>query len=659
MKHSNSMKKSAQGDYSNRFKAKLALQASTSEAIEKLSDEYSIPASKIEGWVREVEERAELLFVGTQASNETKAIHNYAALLRTTLEASPNGILVTDLNRNIITYNQKCVEMWEVPERIIAEGKMEEMVAYISRRVKDPEGFEEGIKNLYVHPDETINDIIELKNGQVFERHSEPYQVEGKTVGRVTNFVDITEFKQTEEKLAQYGNLLHSINTNLNEGILRSTPDDGLVYVNDAFIRMFGYDSKEEVLKTNPTDFYANEENRWQVIKKLKKENGIHNEEVLFRRKDGSTFWGLENSTMVESNGDKYIDAVVTDIDSRKKAEEELRKSEEKYRTILKNIEEGYFETNLAGDFTFFNRTLVEMIGYPADELIGKNNREYMDGENAQKVYETFNRVYQTGKPEHGFDWQLICGDGSLIFVEASVTLRKDEGGNPIGFSGMVRNVTDRKQKEKQIRNSLKEKEVLLGEIHHRVKNNLAVISGLLYLQADITQDENAQKALMQSQNRINSMALIHELLYDNQTFSSLNPRVYIEQLVEHISSNLRSRESSIKTEIKAENFDLEMSTAIPCALIINELITNAYKYAFTGLDEGTVWVHFQKTGDENYQLIVADNGKGLPADFSIEDSSNHSLGLSLVKTLTRQLKGELSVENGKGTTFTITFSAA
>lgn len=659
MKHSNSMKKSGQGDYSNRFKAKLALQASNSEAIEKLSDEYSIPVSQIEEWVREVEERAELLFVGTQGSNETKAIHNYAALLRTTLEASPNGILVTDLNRNIITYNQKCVEMWEVPERIIAEGKMEEMVAYISRWVKDPEGFEEGIKNLYVHPDETINDIIEFKNGQVFERHSEPYQVEGKTVGRVTNFVDITEFKQTEEKLAQYGNLLHSINTNLNEGILRSTPDDGLVYVNDAFVRMFGYDSKEEVLKTNPADFYASEENRWQVIKKLKKENGIHNEEVLFRRKDGTTFWGFENSTMGESNGEKYIDAVITDIDSRKKAEEELRKSEEKYRTILKNIEEGYFETNLAGDFTFFNRTLVEMIGYPADELIGKNNREYMDEENAQKVYETFNRVYQTGKPEHGFDWQLICGDGSLIFVEASVTLRKDEDGYPIGFSGMIRNVTDRKQKEKQIRNSLKEKEVLLGEIHHRVKNNLAVISGLLYLQADITQDENAHKALMQSQSRINSMALIHELLYDNQTFSSLNPRVYIEQLVEHISSNLRSRDSSIKTEIKAENFDLEMSTAIPCALIINELITNAYKYAFTGLDEGTVWVHFKKTGDENYQLIVADNGKGLPADFSIEDSSNHSLGLSLVKTLTRQLKGELSVENGNGTTFMITFSAA
>lgn len=649
------MKKSFQGEYSNRFKAKLALQANDEARVQQLSKKYSIPVSTIKGWTKQLEERAELLFIGQKASNQTEAIHSYAALLRTTLEASPNGILVTDLNRKVITYNQKCVEMWELPEKIAVEGSIKIAMEHIIQLLKFPEDFQKQVDLLYENPEMRINDILELNDGRYFERYSVPYRVGDEIIGRVTNFVDITEYKETEDKLSRFANLLNSINTNVNEGILRSTPDEGLVYVNDAFVDMFGYGSKEEVLAIDPAKFYADVDIRGKLVEKLK-EGPFKNEEMLFKRKDGSTFWGLENSTMVEGDGQKYIDGVVSDIDNWKKAEQSLRKSEEKYRTILTNIEEGYFETNIAGDFTFFNATLVEMLGYEADDLLGKNNREYMDEANAQKVYTTFNRVYETGRSERGFGWKLICNGGSSLSVEASVTLRKDVDGNPIGFSGMVRDVTERKRKEKQIRESLREKEVLLGEIHHRVKNNLAVISGLLYLQADKTEDENARKALMQSQNRINSIALIHELLYDNQTFSSLNPNEYIKQLVEHISVNLSGGESNIHTNIEAENFDLEMRTAIPCALIINELITNAYKYAFKEKGQGTVNISFNKSPNGIYKLTVTDDGVGLPDNFNIEDNSKHSLGLSLVKTLTRQLQGELSFKNGSGATFIITF---
>jgi len=237
--------------------------------------------------------------------------------------------------------------------------------------------------------------------------------------------------------------------------------------------------------------------------------------------------------------------------------------------------------------------------------------------------------------------------------------LRKDSEGNPLGFSGMVRDISERKEKEKQIRDALKEKEVLLEEIHHRVKNNLAVISGLLYLQSERTTDEIAANALMQSQHRINSMALIHELLYDNKTFSSINPDEYIRQLVEHISDNLKTEAASITTKIEAENFDLEMNTAIPCALIINELITNAYKYAFKGRDEGTINIGFHKNADGDYKLTVADDGVGLPEDFALTNTAQHGLGLSLVKTLSRQLKGELDFKSENGARFIITFSGA
>jgi PAS domain S-box-containing protein len=645
--------------YSNRFKAKVALKAHDEDTIQALSKKHSIPVSTIKEWVREIEERAELLFIEEKASGQSNVVQNYAALLRSTLEASPNGILVTDLERNVITYNQKCVEMWNLPEHIVARGKMEEAMGHIAQMVTDANEIQKKLQTIYDNPEKQVRDIWELQDGRVFEWYSGPCRVGNATIGRIAHFVDITDFKKTEEKLSRFGNLLQSINANVNEGILRSTPEDGLVYVNDAFVEIFGYDSQDEVLATDPAAFYASEDIRRGLIQELKDEGQFKNEEILFKRKDGSTFWGLENSTLVQTKDKTYIDGVITNIDNWKEAEQALRESEEKYRSILRNIEEGYFETDLKGNFTFFNNALVDIMGYSADEMIGMNHLDYVEKKEAPKVFAIFNRVYKTGNSEQDFDWELIGGDGSRIHVEASVTLRKDSEGNPLGFSGMVRDISERKEKEKQIRDALKEKEVLLEEIHHRVKNNLAVISGLLYLQSERTTDEIAANALMQSQHRINSMALIHELLYDNKTFSSINPDEYIRQLVEHISDNLKTEAASITTKIEAENFDLEMNTAIPCALIINELITNAYKYAFKGRDEGTINIGFHKNADGDYKLTVADDGVGLPEDFALTNTAQHGLGLSLVKTLSRQLKGELDFKSENGARFIITFSGA
>jgi diguanylate cyclase (GGDEF)-like protein/PAS domain S-box-containing protein len=139
-------------------------------------------------------------------------------------------------------------------------------------------------------------------------------------------------------------------------------------------------------------------------------------------------------------------------ITERVRAEEALRESEEKYRTILENIEDGYYEVDLAGNFTFFNDALCRLLGYSEDELMGMNNRQYMDDENARKVYQTFNAVYRTGKPAEIFDWEVIRKDGSRRFVEASVSLMRDSTGEPVGFRGVVRDVTERKQAEEKIR---------------------------------------------------------------------------------------------------------------------------------------------------------------------------------------------------------------
>lgn len=649
--------------YGNQFKAKVALQALKGAPLQKLSEKHEVPASKIQKWVDRIENRAELFFVEEEKEKslpETvdSEIRDYAALLRTTLEATPNGILVVDLDMNIIAYNRYCLNMWEVPEHIAARGRLDEVMEYIYPQLKHPEEYKADFEKIYNNPEVENRAVLEFKDGRVFQRHSIPFVQSGEIKGRVTSFADITDFKQAQEKLEQYSNLLESITTNVSEGITRSTPKEGLIYVNDAFVSMFGYDSRKEILQIKPEQFYADQKHRWELVEKLKREGNLKNEEVLFKRKDGSTFYALENSTITEEEDQIYIDAVINDISERKLAEEALRESEEKYRTILDNIEDGYFETDLHGNFTFINPAVERMLGYSEEELLGMNNREYMDDQNARKVYETFNKVYETGEPKKGFDWKLIRKDGGRIFVEASFNLRKDAEGEPIGFRGIVRDITNRKEKEEKIKESLREKEVLLGEIHHRVKNNLAVISGLLYLQAEKTDTEAGRNLLQQSQGRINSMAIVHELLYENHSFSSIDPGKYIEQLIVHISSNLSVRDKDIETNIQTGNLQLDMNIAIPCALIINELLTNAYKYAFTGKDEGTIDVNIYRQDDQNI-LEVIDDGVGIPdAHVKGEGEKDEGLGMHLVRILTQQLCGELTITNEKGSSFVISFPA-
>jgi PAS domain S-box-containing protein len=165
----------------------------------------------------------------------------------------------------------------------------------------------------------------------------------------------------------------------------------------------------------------------------------------------------------------------------RKRTEEALRKSEERYRTILDNIEDGYFEVDIAGNFTFFNGFLCRMLGYSIDEMMGMNNRQYMDKENAQKVYQTFNQVYTTGEPYRAFDWGIVRKDDTKRFVESSVSLLKDAKGKPIGFRGIVHDITDRKFAEEALRRSeeeakrLAQENALMAEIGEIISSTLNI----------------------------------------------------------------------------------------------------------------------------------------------------------------------------------------
>ncbi len=242
--------------------------------------------------------------------------------------------------------------------------------------------------------------------------------------------------------------------------------------------------------------------------------------------------------------------------------------------------------------------------------------------------------------------------DGTEFPAEASISKVKLEG--QMIYTVILRDITERRRAEAKIRSSLREKEVLLKEIHHRVKNNLQVVSSLLSLQSRGVEDEPTRQKFRESQNRVHSMALIHEHLYDAENLSEINFSEYISQLAAHLFRSYQVSSSRIKLRTDIENVKLSVDVAVPCGLIVNELVSNALKYAFPEGRDGTIRIELHRGSGKRIALRVSDTGRGLPEKVGFWNTQ--TLGLRLVRLLVRQLGGEVEIDRSKGTNIVITF---
>ncbi|MCX5850137.1 MAG: EAL domain-containing protein [Deltaproteobacteria bacterium] len=224
------------------------------------------------------------------------------------------------------------------------------------------------------------------------------------------------------------------------------------VYVSELYQKITGYKVKELIGKNSLTNIYPDDKEkvRNQAIRCLKKES-FKPYEYRFVRKNNEIMWVLETITSIEYNGERATLGSFMDITERKNMEEAFRQSEGKYRTILENIQEGYFEVDLAGNFTFFNDSMCRIAGVNREELTGVNYRQFSNQEMSKKAFKAFNKVYNTGEPTEGFDWEIIREDSTKRYIEASVSLRKDSSNRPIGFKGVIRDITERKRIEQEL----------------------------------------------------------------------------------------------------------------------------------------------------------------------------------------------------------------
>ncbi len=276
--------------------------------------------------------------------------------------------------------------------------------------------------------------------------------------GFVMNVRDITERKQAEEALLESEERYRTLVENASDIIYKMDATGHITFANPAGLRVTGYE-EELIGKHYPA--FIRPDMRDDAIKFFGRQfvKGIQNtySEYPILTKEGHEVWLGQNTQLIVKDGHVIgFQAVSRDITDRKRMEEALRESEERYRTILENIEDGYFEVDIAGNFTFFNDSVCRMVGYTRAEMMGMNNRQYTDKENSRILYQAFNKIFRTGESSKGVGYEIIGKDGTKRYIESSVALIRDTSGQPIGFRGIMRNITERKRMEEALRDSEK-----------------------------------------------------------------------------------------------------------------------------------------------------------------------------------------------------------
>ena len=473
--------------------------------------------------------------------------------------------------------------------------------------------------------------------------------------GMIGYTIDISDRKQIERELreseAKFRTLFDVAAIPL--GYVDST--GAIIDINSKFTQVFGYTISDiPTLEEWWVVAYPDPEYRKMVIdvwetavKKAEKENtDIEPVEFQVTCKNGEIRSVIISGNIIQDN----LLATFIDITERKRAEEAERRSNVLYREITTQSGEGISISDIEGNYVSVNPAFCSMTGYGESELLEMNVKELVPSETKMTL---FPQVIK-GKQGQRIT-ELEKNDGSRFIAEIN--------GYPIDLEdqklilGTVRDITERIQAEEKIKASLKEKEILLREIHHRVKNNLAVIISLLNLQAHQIRDERIAEALRDSCDRVKSMALIHETLYRTESFSDIGLEMYVKNLCNRLNQVIKSKDDHVRMMFKIEDIRLGIDQAIPCGLILNELVTNALKYAFPD-GRGKIRISADYSGSEEIELVVHDNGIGLPEELEI--SKLESFGLGIVAILTEnQLDGTLDIRNENGARFSIRWPVA
>ncbi|TGC09038.1 histidine kinase [Methanolobus halotolerans] len=475
--------------------------------------------------------------------------------------------------------------------------------------------------------------------------------------------VAISEQKRAEKALRDSERKFRILFESPNDAIYLHDLQGRFIEVNEVACERMGY-THAEFLTMTQMDLdvsYSGRDllRRIRMLCKLKS-NLL---ETVHMRKDGSTFPVELSSRIVKYEGNNAVITIVRDISKRKQTEkaltqyaEELKHSnelKEEMENIINHSPVIVFKWKAEKEWPveFVSRN-VEQIGYSVEDFTSNriNYADIVHPDDSHRTHLHLSRYYHARSTELNWEYRIFTKAGDIRWVDERTLIYRHHDGS-ITIQGIILDITERKEAEEAL---LQTEKIRKKEIHHRVKNNLQVISSLLYLASENFKDNDVIEAFMDSRNRVRSMALIHEELYQSKDMSSIDFADYTENLLKYLSGSYGFDDKNIKLDSDIDDVYLGVDTAVPLGMIINELVSNSLKHAFNNAEHGTINVDL-KVQNSRFILKVRDNGVGLPPDIDFRDTE--SLGLQLVTTLVDQIDGSIELATNNGTEFTIIFN--
>ncbi|MDG4552406.1 MAG: PAS domain S-box protein [Candidatus Contendobacter sp.] len=480
--------------------------------------------------------------------------------------------------------------------------------------------------------------------------------IERNAQGEITHYqgiiIDVTERKRAEEALL----LTQFAMDRAPDSILWVDDEGRLIYANDAACASMGYTREEllgmKVFDIDP-DFPAE---GFEAHKIELQRRGSIKFESRHRAKDGRVFPVEVTGNYLDHKGRFLGCAFDRDITERKQIEEALRQSRNLLQTVLNTIPARVFWKDRDLRYLGCNQSFARDAGVSSpDEMVGRDDYQMGWWEQADLYRSDDKRILESGNPRLDYEELQTTPDGRHIWLRTSKVPLRDADGVTFGILGTYQDITEHKLLDERIKTSLREKEAMLKEIHHRVKNNLQLISSLLDLQAGYVENPVARDQLRESRNRVSSMALIHERLYQAPNLAQISFAEYTHDLATHLIRAYATSEREITARVAVTTGEpvLSVEIAVPCGLIINELVTNALKHAFPTRRGGEITISLDMA-DGQWTLRIRDNGIGFPT--TVDFRHTPSLGLTIVMTLVKQLKGSIELRTEAGTEFVVVF---